>query len=185
MLASLIKSRFERFGSRYGYDTAYLAEIAELDAGGALKLGLMNAFTGHRFDLPADAYFAAKATATKSADCGSCLRLVIDMAIEAGVERAWLAAVLTGSTEAPPGMALASRYAAAVIVNDPELQEIIEACEARWGRKGVAGLAAATVSGLFYPLLKRGMGHGNACEPVIAELRSGAADVGTREKADG
>lgn len=185
MLATLIKSQFERFGSRYGYDTAYLGELAELDASGALKLGLTNAFTSHRFGLPADAYFAARMTATKWADCGSCLRLVVNMAVEAGVERASLAAVLTGSDEAPPGMALAARYAAAVIGNDIELQEISEACEARWGRRGVVGLAAATVSGLFYPLLKRGMGHGNACEPVVAELRAEAAYAGTREKAGG
>jgi hypothetical protein len=170
MLAALLNRRFAKFESHYGYDTAYMRELAEIDAVGALKLGFAKAFTSHRFGLPANVYFAAKVTGTKWADCGSCLRLVIDMAVEAGVPRLALAALLTGSGEVPPDMALAARYASAVIRNDPELPEIIAQCEENWGRNGVAGLAAATVSGLFYPLFKRGMGYGNACEPIVAQL---------------
>lgn len=174
MLAALLKRQLAQFENRYGYDTAYMRELADLDAGGALKLGLANGFTRHRFGLPADIYFAAKLTGTKWADCGSCLRLVVDMAVEAGVARADITALLTGSAEAPAGMALAARHAAAIIANDLELADIAAECERRWGRQGVAGLAAATVSGLFYPLFKRGMGYGNACEPVVAALRAEA-----------
>lgn len=171
MLAALLRSQVARFGARYGYDTSYIREMADLDAAGALKYGLMAPFTGHRFGLPPEPYFAAKATAARLTDCGSCLRLVIAMAAEAGVAETDLAATLVGRGDhAPPGMKLASRYAAAVIDNDAGLAEIIEACAERFGRRGVAGLAAATVSGMLYPTLKRGLGYGNACEPVLAEL---------------
>ncbi|BCH35892.1 hypothetical protein MesoLjLc_78220 [Mesorhizobium sp. L-8-10] len=180
MLAALLKRQFAQFENRYGYDTAYMRELADIDAVGALKLGLANGFTRHRFGLPANVYFAAKLTGTKWADCGSCLRLVVDMAVEAGVARADVADLLTGSPGAPPDMKLAARYAAAIIANDPELAEIAAECERRWGRQGIAGLAAATVSGLFYPLFKRGMGYGNACEPVVAALR---AETAALEKA--
>ncbi len=180
MLANLLKRQFAKFESRYGYDTRYMRELADLDPGGALKLGLANGFTSHRFGLPADAYFAAKLTGTKWADCGSCLRLVVDMAMEAGVARADVVALLTNAADTPPDMALAARYAASIIANDPELADLAAECERRWDRRGVAGLAAATVSGLFYPLIKRGMGYGNACEPVVAALRAGTT---TMEKA--
>ena len=173
MITGLLKKQFAGFGDRYGYDTTYLQELAALDTGGGFKLGLVSQFTGHQFGLPAAPYFAAKVTAAAWADCGSCLRLAIAMAEEAGVPRADLAAMLAGPAEAVPAeMALAARYAQASIDNDPALTEIIGECEQRWGRRGIAGLAAGMVSGLFYPLFKRGMGYGNVCEPVLAELRA-------------
>lgn len=172
MLATLLKRQFAKFENRYGYDTTYMRELADLDPGGALKLGLANGFTSHRFGLPADAYFAAKLTGTKWADCGSCLRLVVALATEAGVTRADIVALLSASPDTPPDMKLASRFAASVIANDLELGDLSAECEQRWGRLGVSGLAAATISGLFYPLIKRGMGYGNACEPVVAALRA-------------
>ena len=186
MMTGVLKKQFASFGDRYGYDTAYLREVADLDAGGALKLALVSKFTGHQFGLPAPAYFAAKVTAAKWADCGSCLRLAIAMAVEAGVNRADIAAMLVGPAgDVPDDMALAARYAQATIDNALELGVIIAECEKRWGRRGLAGLAAATVSGLFYPLFKRGFGYGNVCEPVIAELKAEANRLETAEAVHG
>lgn len=185
MITGLLKKQFASFGDRYGYDTAYLQEITDLDTSGAVKLGLMSKFTSHRFGLPAAAYFTAKVAAAKWADCGSCLRLAINMAEEAGVARADLAAMLAGTArDVTDDMALAGRYAQATIDNDPELTAIIADCESRWGRRGVAGLAAATISGLLFPLFKRGFGYGNVCEPVIAELRAEARRQETAEATD-
>jgi hypothetical protein len=182
MIPAILKKQFAAFGDRYGYDTTYLQEVADLDAGGALKLGLTSKFTSHQFGLPANAYFGAKVTAAKWADCGSCLRLTIAMAAEAGVRHGDIAAMLAGPAErVPDDMALAARYAQATIDNAPELAEIIGECERRWGRRGLAGLAAAMVSGIFYPLFKRGFGYGNVCEPVIAELKAEAKRLETAE----
>lgn len=179
MLGMPLKKAFRKFGARYGYDTAYLTELADLDVGGAFKLGLVSLFTDHRFGLEAAPYFAARITAARQADCGACLRLAIAMAREAGVPMVAIRAMLAGAAEtAPRDMALARHYAEAVLVNDPALMNIIAACEARWGKRGVAGLAAATVSGTFYPLLKRGLGHGNSCEPVLAWLAAEAKETG-------
>lgn len=172
MMRGFLKSQFDKFGRQYDYDTGYMKEVADLDAGGAMKLGMMAPFTSHRFGIGAAPYFAAKVTAARWADCGSCLRLAIAMAVEAGLARADLAAMLTGQKNVPEDMALAARYAQAVIDNAPELTEIIAECECRWGRSGIAGLSAATVSGLVYPLFKRGLGYGNVCEPVIAALEA-------------
>lgn len=175
MIAALLKCTFRSFGRRYDYDTAYLQALVDTDTSGALKLALASPFTGHRFGLAAEPYFAARITAARQTDCGSCLRLAIQMACEEGVMPAAIDAMLgDGARTAPPDMALARHYAEAVLANDPGLHEIIGACEARWGKAGLAGLAAATVSGAFYPLLKRGLGHGDSCEPVLSWLAAAA-----------
>lgn len=185
MLASVLKRRLAAFGARYDYDTSYLKELADLDPGGTAKLAMVSAFTGHRFGLPPAPYHAAKAVAAKSADCGPCLELAVAMGTEAGVDRADLARILTGRVgEAPDGMALAARYADAVLANGDDLADLLAECETRWGRRGVAGLAAAVVSGLFYPMLKRGLGHGLACRPVIASLAAELERMERRETAD-
>lgn len=186
MLAMLLKRAFRKFGGRYGYDTGYLCDLADTDTTGTLKVGLVSLFTDHRFGLDAAPYFAAKITAARQTDCGSCLRLTIAMAREAGVPmRDIRAMLLDGAETAPRDMALGRHYAEAVLANDPALPNILAACEARWGKKGVAGLAAATVSGCFYPLLKRGLGHGNTCEPVLAWLAGDAKEESMLETSDG
>lgn len=174
MLKAFLKRQLDRFGRRWDYDVGYMRDLVDLDTGGAVRLGLVSGFTDHRFGLDARSYFGAKVIATRAADCGSCLRLVIGMATAAGVPAGAIAAMLTHEAGVPDDMALAARYARAVLENDPALPTIIEACTRKWGRQGVAGLAAAVVSGSFYPVLKRGLGHGNACEPVLAWLRERA-----------
>ena len=174
MIARTLKRSFARFGSRYGYDTGYMQELVDKDRNGALKLALASSFTRHRFRLPPAPYFAAKIVATRYADCGSCLKLAIDMAVEAGVPLQDIRRLLVGSEqEAPLEMRLAARYARAVSEHDPALPEIIEECMRRWGKRGLAGLAAAVTGGQFFPMLKRGLGQDSACTPVLAWLRSG------------
>lgn len=173
MLKAYLKRQVAAFSRRYDYDTTYLRALADSDTKGLFKLGLATGFTQHRFGLPASAYYAAKVTATRHASCGACLRLVVNMAEEAGVPRGALVALLTGEGRVDADMRFAADYATAVLANDPALVEMMPRARARWGERGVAGLAAATVSGMFYPILKRGLGHGNACEPVIAMLKAG------------
>ena len=172
MITRILKRQVTGFGNRYGYDVSYLRELVDTDRSGAVKTLLLGPFTRHRFGLPAAPYFAAKIVATRRADCGACLKLAIDMAAEAGVPLAAIRQLLLGSgEEAPPEMQLAARYAHAVLDNDPALPEAIEACARRWGKRGLAGLAAAVTAGQLYPVFKRGLGHGTSCTPVIAWLR--------------
>ena len=173
MISRILKKQVAGFGDRYGYDIGYMQDLVDTDRRGAVQLLLAGAFTRRRFGLPAAPYFAAKITATRHADCGSCLKLAIDMAVEAGVPLAAIRQLLLGTEgEAPPEMELAARYARAVLDNDPSLLEVIEECTRRWAKRGLAGLAAAVTGGQFYPLLKRGLGHGSSCTPVMAWLRA-------------
>ncbi|MDE0023182.1 MAG: hypothetical protein OXP69_02090, partial [Spirochaetaceae bacterium] len=173
VIARILKKQVAGFGDRYGYDVSYLHDLVDTDRTGAVKMLLVGPFTRHRFGLPAAPYFAAKIIATRRADCGACLKLAIDMAAEAGVPLAAIRQLLLGSgEEAPPEMQLAARYAHAALDNDPALPAAIEACTRRWGKRGLAGLAAAVTARQLYPVFKRGLGHTTSCTPVMAWLRS-------------
>jgi len=169
MIKGWLKSVLETFGRRYHYDTRYMKELVDLDTGGGMRFGLASSFLMHRFGAPKDIYFAAKIRSTFRADCGPCLRLVVNMASEAGVGLDTLLPAL-GKGIATPDVALALRFADAVLDNSPELMAVTEEVRQRFGEKTRAGLATAIVSGQFYPMLKRGLGHAQACAPVVSEL---------------
>ena len=80
------------------------------------------------------ALFRRQVIATRHADCGSCLKLAIDMAVEAGVPLAAIRQLLLGSgKEARPEMQLAARYVGEVLDNDPALPAVIESARGAGG----------------------------------------------------
>lgn len=169
MIRALFRRQVARFGRRYRYDTTYVARIVDTDLAAAVKLAMAGPFLDHRGKLPRHVWRAAHLRAVRAADCGPCLELAVAMAREEGMERATVAAILRGD---PPGedMALAVRYADAVLANDPSLPECIDAVEAQYGHGGLVALSIAVVAGGFYPLFKRGLGKGAACSPVLRKL---------------
>lgn len=169
MIRALLKRKLCQFGARYDYDTSYLAGATDADLSGVLKLVLARPFLYHRGQLPAPVWRAAHLRATVAADCGPCLKLAAAMAEEEGISKATIAAVLRGKT-GNADLDLAIAYAEAVIGNDAVLMDRIEDVRRRFGEAGLVALAAAVVSGGFYPLLKRGLGYGMACAPVLREL---------------
>ena len=169
MITALLKNRIRGFERHYGYDAGYLADTVDADARGGLKLMLASTFLAHRFAAPTEAYFAAKVRSAMRADCGPCLELTVKMAEEAGIVPADLLPVL-GHGDARGDIALAIRFADAVIDNAEELVEIVDETRRRFGERAMPGLAAAVVAGQFYPLYKRGMGHAATCRPVVRDL---------------
>ena len=168
-IAKMILGRFSR---RYDYDVNYLYEIADSSPGGFIRYLMMAPLGQYRKAAPVDAYFAAKITATRRADCGPCLNLVAKMAREAKVDQATVMSVLRDEpTCVSDDVQLAMRYANAVIDQDAVMvvethQAIIE----RWGKAAATDMSLAVTFGTFYPMFKRGLGHAQSCQPIAREL---------------
>ncbi|WP_029039848.1 hypothetical protein [Cucumibacter marinus] len=176
MIRAFLKQQIRRFGSRYDYDTGYLADLAEDDPVAMIKMGMAGAYFSHNFGLPVDVAHTARLIGTRSADCGPCLKLAIAMAREDGVGLETIVNVLKGRHDAlSPDVSLTAQYARAVTEDGGALSGLVAECEARWGRRGLAGLSTAIVSGQFYPMIKRGLGLALSCEPVMLWLESEAA----------
>lgn len=164
MLKSLLHTAIRAFERRYDYDAGYLHEVAENDPFGLWKfIGITRA--GERSGgLPLDAVFAARLAAAMHEDCGPCAQIVIDMAIEAGVEPGTLAALAAGNPDAAPeDCALAFRFARAVLTADTDVDALRDAVTARFGRRGPWYLSLALSTARLYPVMKRATGHARAC----------------------
>ncbi len=173
MISAWLKRRFDRMGRTFDYDVSYMHELIDADPEAGRKFALATMFFSQPPKVPKNTFWAAKLVACKHADCGPCLRLVINMAERSGIERNLIRDILL-AIPADTDAALGQAYARAVLDNAPELPELIGEIERRWGKKGLANMSVAVMSGLFYPMFKRGFGHGIACEPVLKELERAA-----------
>jgi alkylhydroperoxidase family enzyme len=103
-------------------------------------------------------------------DCGPCTQLCVDMALEAGMPKDQIEAVLR---QDPPAMnsatVLAFRFADAVVRRSADDDEFRDAIRAQWGEKGVIDLTLALQMGRMFPMVKAGLGYAKECRRVTVD----------------
>src|SRR3954468_11788002 len=103
------------FARRYGYDVSYLEMMLNCSPAAFFKFAPLMKAAAHREAVPIDASFAAKIVGALAEDCGPCTQLVVDMALEAGMAKDQIEAVLRRDPRAMSDMTrLAFKFADAV-----------------------------------------------------------------------
>jgi hypothetical protein len=167
MMKWLLGWRLAAFERAYGYDAGYLRELLEADPGALVRFSKLMGMAQYRKGIPPDAWYAAKLVGTLAEDCGPCTQLVVTMAEREGVPPAVLRAVVGGDTTGmPDGVALAFRFARAVLAHDPEADALREQVVGCWGRRGLVSLGFAITTSRLFPTLKYALGHGQSCTRV-------------------
>lgn len=172
MHKAIAKKLLSGFAKNYDYDVEYLEHMADVSPGAFYRYLLCSPLATYRKKSPARAYLTAKMVSTKHFDCGPCLRLVINMAREAGMEDKLIHAALMGNeSDLPQDMVLGMRYATAVVQKESTtlLEQEAQIVE-RWGEAALNEMAVAVAFAAFFPILRRGVGHAHSCEPVLNEL---------------
>src|SRR5215467_1418162 len=82
------------FSKRYGYDTRYIEMVLRESPAAFFKFAPVMKASAHREVVPVEASFAAKITGAMAEDCGPCTQLTVDMALEAGMAKDQIEAVL-------------------------------------------------------------------------------------------
>ena len=157
------EASIQAFEDAYDYDATYLRRLLQDSPGGfAIFSGFMP--MGHfRETLPSDAFHTAKLAVMRVEDCGPCLQLSVQMALQAELSPALVRAALDGGDGLPPELAEVYRFAQAVARGEPADSE---AMEERYGAAGVAELALAIASARVYPTVKRAMGLAKSCARI-------------------
>ncbi len=154
-----------------GAPLGYLRRIADVSLSAFVKVGLFAPLAHHRKALPPAPYHLARIAATRLEDCGTCVQIEVNSALEAGVEKAWVRSAAEGRADGLPAeLAEVVRFAEAVArqVDDPALRE---ALRARWGDAGLVELALGVATARVFPATKRALGYATACSlaPVSYE----------------
>jgi hypothetical protein len=170
-MRSWIARRFLRsMSKRYSYDVSYLDYMLTASPTAFFKFARVGRASGHREVIPVEASFAAKIVGAMAEDCGPCAQLVVDMALEAGMARPQIEAVVRRDPRAMSAeTALAFRFADAVARRTGNDEEYRDAVRAQWGDKGVIDIAMAMQMGRTFPMMKAALGYARECRRVTVD----------------
>jgi len=168
MLKWLFHRRLNAFEREHGYDASYMHAVIDTDPKGFVKFVRATGLGKYRADVPADVHVAATLTSSIQADCGPCTQLGVGFALRAGIPAATLIAIVRGDEAAmSPDVALAVRFARAVLARDASADVLREQIVTRWGPRALLALAFGIMGAQLYPTLKYALGHGKACTRVV------------------
>jgi len=167
MLKWLLGRKLDAFEGNFDYDASYVRDILAVDAGAALRFGRVQALGQYCRDMPRAAWYATGIAGTMAEDCGPCTQLGVTMAEREGIPAAVLRAIVARDVAAmPPDVALAFRFAQAVLAHDPAADDLRAQILERWGPRALVSLAFAITAARMYPTMKYALGHGRACMRV-------------------
>ncbi|MBV9332072.1 MAG: hypothetical protein JOZ55_11010 [Alphaproteobacteria bacterium] len=173
MLRRLLHRYTRAFERRYAYDGSYMHEMLDASTPGFLRYAIMQSAGGSwRAGAPVNAWCAAGIAGALVEDCGPCVQIASDMAVEAGMAPATVAALLSG-TPTDADAQLGFDYGRALLNASDNLDELRERIEARWGRKALLAISLRAMTGRNFPVLKRALGHAKSCQRV----RVGNAEI--------
>jgi len=164
MIRKFLHAQVRKFGRAFRYDVTYFHEIVEVSPGAAIGLSRLPGFYKYRGPKAGMAVWTgALLASTLEGDCGPCAQLVIDMALANGADPDSLQACAEGRPKEAGAMGLGFRFAMLAITADPAADDLRREIEGEFGKKAAVSCAFAAASGRIYPVLKRGLGHGQAC----------------------
>lgn len=173
MLTHLIERRLRRDERLLGAGTLdYVRHLWRTSRPAFWAFASAGRFLDFRRRLPRAAYHAARITATRGDDCGTCVQMMVRVARADGIGVDVLRPLVQGDLEALPApLARVARYAAAVIAaDDAQVAELLPALEADHGPDGVAELALAIAGARVYPTTKRALGQATSCSLVAIDV---------------
>ena len=159
-----------KMARRYSYDVSYLETMLNESPAAFFKFAPVMKASGHREVVPAEASYAVKIVGALAEDCGPCTQLVVDMALEAGVARDQIEAVLRRDPRSMnDATTLAFRFANSLVRRSGDDDEFRDAIRTQWGEKGVIDLTLALQLGRMFPMVKAGLGYARECRRVTVD----------------
>ncbi|TFW09844.1 hypothetical protein E4K72_03890, partial [Oxalobacteraceae bacterium OM1] len=112
----MARRQLDTFERTFDYDASYMREMLHTSRTGFMRFAPIAKMAAYREDVPLDAWYAAKLTASVAADCGPCTQLVVRMAEADGVPHEVLRGILQrDEAAAGPQAWLGVRFADAVL----------------------------------------------------------------------
>lgn len=166
MIKWLLLRSVRNMERKYGYDATYLHEMADDSVNAFVRFAIIQLTGGgFRADAPANAWFAAGIGGALVEDCGPCVQIASDIAMEEGMNGELIKQLLSGApTDADAQLGF--DYGRALLLAAPRLDELREAIETKWGKKALLALTLRAMTARNFPVIKRAMGHAKTCQRV-------------------
>lgn len=172
MIGYLLHKYVSAFERKYDYDATYLHELADISPREFYRFAKVQTTLQSKRHAPRDALQAAAIGGALVEDCGPCVQIASDRAVEAGMSGETIKALLSGQP-ANADAQLGFDYARALLNASENLDALREEVEARWGKRGLVAVSFMAMAARNFPVIKRALGHAKACQRV----RVGGAEV--------
>jgi len=177
MLKWLLLKSVRDMEKKYGYDATYLHEMADDSLSAFVRFAIIQlAGGGFHANAPANAWSAAGIAGALVEDCGPCVQIASDIAVKEGMDAEIIKKLLSG-TPTDADAQLGFDYGRALILAAPNLDELREAIQTKWGKKALLALTLRAMTARNFPVVKRAMGHAKTCQRV----RIGQDDIAVNQ----
>lgn len=171
MLRWLINRRIDKTERELGASLDYLRHIQRTAPRAFFKFLKLLPLAGYRGKLPPAALHVAAIVATRLEDCGACVQMAVNMAVQEGVSRDVLRAACAGAPdELPPDLADVYRFAEAVVMQAADQAELRERIRQQYGEEELVELSLAISVSRVFPTVKRGLGYATSCALAPVEV---------------
>jgi len=162
--------QISEFETHYRYDGTYLRELLTTSPEGYDRFSNFMPMARHREKLGLDEYWVAKLATMQVADCGECLQLNVRMALEAGVPKELVEAVVRGGHALPERLRDVYRYARNVAGHDAVAADLMDQMIARYDKGSLLEFGLCIAAAKVFPTIKRAVGHAKSCRVIEIEM---------------
>ncbi len=161
----------------YDYDATYMHEMLDASLPGFRRFMKMQ-MAARNWDggAPLNAAAAAGIAGALVEDCGPCVQIASDIAMEQGMKAEVIQALLSG-TPTDGDAQLGFDYGRALLHGSENLDELRERIETQWGKVALIAMSLQAMTARNYPVIKRALGHAKTCQRV----RIGKSEIAVNE----
>lgn len=149
----------------------YIGRMGENSFTGFLKFLMFLPLSTHRRRADAALVHAVRIVATQHEDCGPCVQIAVNAALDDKVEPRTIGAVLDRNhAELSETLSLVVRFAEGVLAKDGSEEAARHDLESQLGATVLTELSLAIASARVFPTVKRGLGFARSCSLVTIDL---------------
>ncbi|MFV1983873.1 MAG: carboxymuconolactone decarboxylase family protein [Thiohalomonadales bacterium] len=162
--------QIDDFEAHYKYDSTYMRELLKYSPVGYAKFSAFIPLSSHKEKLSIDEYWVAKLAAMQVEDCGECLQLNVRMALEAGVNKNIIEAVIKEDSALLGNLADVYRYAKDVAAHKQIEASLMDRIESKYDKGMLLEFGLCIATAKVFPTIKRAMGYTKSCNLIEIEV---------------
>ena len=153
----------DEFEMHYDYDCSYMRELLETSLAGFEKFNHFLALSSHQEKLTNNEYWIAKLAAMQVEDCGECLQLNVKMALESGVDKSLLNAILNENINNIDLDKDIYDYSRCVAENGIVTDDLMQRMSEKYSKGALLEFGLCIATAKVFPTIKRALGYTKSC----------------------
>jgi len=171
VLQSAINYRLNKTEEELGVPVDYIRHIGRHSVSALIKFSKLQGLIDYRRKLPKEAHFVCRLVAAKSADCGSCVQIEVNLSRKAGISTELIKTVVEEKyNQLSSDLQKVVNFTRKVLNVEHNLEEARSSLLEIYGEEAVMELCLTMSAAQFFPTVKRGLGYSVSCSKVEIEV---------------